>query len=65
MGVLTMLAHAIVNVLVYWERIIVVLGTVHPILGDVQVHTIIPRFRDLHSVFFKGLMFKLHGQLNS
>ena len=60
-----MLAHAIVNVLVYRERIIVVLGAVHPILGDVQVHTIIPRFRDLHAVFFKGLMFKLHGQLDS
>ena len=46
-------------------RIIVVFRTVHPILGDVQVHTIIPRFRDLHSVFFKGLIFKLHGQLDS
>ena len=60
-----MLAHAIVNVLVYRERIIVVLGTVHPILGNVQVHTIIPRFRNLHSVFFEGLIFKLHSQLDT
>jgi hypothetical protein len=52
---LTILAHAIIKLLVYWERIIVVLGTVHPSLGDVQVHAIIPRFRNLHSVLFKGL----------
>lgn len=50
-----MLAHAIIKPLVYWERIIVVLGTVHPTLGQVQVHAIIPGFRNLHSVLFKGL----------
>jgi hypothetical protein len=64
-GELTMLAHAIVNVLVYRERIIVVLGTVHPSLGDVQVHAIIPRFMNSHSIIFKGLNVKLHSQLDS
>jgi hypothetical protein len=62
-GKLTMLAHAIVNILVYRKRIIVVLGTVHPILGDVQVHAVVTRFGDSHSVIFKGLDVKVHSQL--
>lgn len=60
-----MLAHAIINFLVYRERVIVVLGAVHPTLGDVQVHTIIPRFGNSHSVFFKGLIVRLHSQFDS
>jgi len=65
LGELTMLAHAIVNVLVYRERTIVVLGTVHPSFGDIQVYAIITRFRNSHSVMFKGLNVKLYSQLYS
>ena len=52
---LTMLAHAIIKILVHGERIIVVLGSIHPIFGDVQVHAVIPRFRNTHSVVFQRL----------
>jgi hypothetical protein len=64
-GELTMLTHAFINVLVYRERIVVVLGTVHPGLGDVQVHAIKPRFWNSHSVIFKRLDVKMHNQLDS
>ena len=57
-----MLAHAIVYILVYRERVIIVLGTIHPSLGDIQVHAIITRFRNSHSVIFEGLNIKLHSQ---
>lgn len=60
-----MLAHAIVYIFVYRERIIIVLGTVHPALGDIQVHGIITRFRNSHSVMFEGLNVKLHSQIYS
>jgi hypothetical protein len=59
-----MLAHAIVKILVDRERIVIVLGTVHPTLGDVQVHAIIPRFRNSHSVIFKGLILEITGKLD-
>jgi hypothetical protein len=55
---LTTLAHAIIEILVYRKGIIVVFGSIHPILGDVQVHAIIPRFRNSHSVVFKRLIAK-------
>ena len=51
-----MLAHAIIKVLVYGERIIVVLGSIHPIFGYVQVHAVIPRFWNTHSVVFQRLI---------
>ncbi len=50
-----MLAHSIIKSLVYLERIVVVLRTVHPALRDVQVYGVIPRLGDLHSIFFEGL----------
>jgi hypothetical protein len=62
---LTMLPHAIVYILVYRERIIIVLGTVHPGIGHIQVHAIITRFRNSHSVIFEGLNVKLHSQFYS
>jgi hypothetical protein len=53
---LTMLAHAIIKALAYWKRIIVVLGSIHPNFRDVQVHAVIPRFRNTHSVAFQRLI---------
>ena len=50
-----MLAHAVIKSLIYRERIVVVLGSVHPTLRDVQVYAVITRLGDLHSVFFEGL----------
>ena len=58
-----MLAHAIIYILVYREKIVVVFGAVHPSLGDIQVHAIITRFRYSHSVMFEGLNVNLQSAL--
>jgi hypothetical protein len=55
-----MLAHAMIKGLVYRKRTIVVLGTIHPALRDVQVYTVVPRFWNSHSIFFKGLRVELY-----
>jgi len=49
-------AHTIVKILVYRERIIIVLRSIHPDLGDVQVHAVITGLRNSHPVFCKWLI---------
>jgi hypothetical protein len=53
-----MLAHTVVEILVYRERIIIVLRSIHPDLGDVQVHAVITGLRNSHPVFCKWLIVK-------
>ena len=50
-----MLAHAVIQSLIYRECIVVVLRTVHPALRDVQVYAVITGLGNLHSIFFEGL----------